>query len=635
MNNKLNLELAKEYYRLAITNSFGCYAMLISTAYFFWDKLPTIILLSWIGVVFFGATFVLITSRLFSCYATESSASKWLSFYTKLVVLTEVPWGLIGPISFLIGEEVYQMLTLFMLGGITATAIITRALIFKNYVISLFSLLTPMSVTLVLQGTTLAENMFTLVVIYIVFMLWVAKGYSANVNRNIQIWIDNEKLLAEVRISHAEIEETNQELTNEIEHRKKIESELIEAKERSERASEAKNQFLANVSHELRTPLNGIMGFAELLEQDVLIEKHRHYVSQINKAGKNLLCIVNDILDITSIEAGQVSLSEEPFSLRLEMEAIVDILRPIAERKRLMLSMCVDDEVRDWLYGDANRLRQVISNLLSNAVKYSETGFVSLTISELESRDNEVLLRFEVIDTGIGIAEDELNTIFDNFTRIENFETRQTEGTGLGLAIVKSLVKKMNGKLSVHSIPNEGSCFSFDLPLTICQNEQNKSVDSKISHVTPQQWEEFNVLVVDDNEINCILICAFLAKLGVPYAVASNGLEALEKIHHGQFDVVLMDIQMPGISGLDVANRLRAESAFMPILIAVTAHAFQEQHQAIFEAGFSDLVIKPVGMDELVKILTSAYSGEYSRFVVSEKIPLSKRVEVEATLRTV
>jgi signal transduction histidine kinase/ActR/RegA family two-component response regulator len=426
------------------------------------------------------------------------------------------------------------------------------------------------------------------------------------------LWLDNEKLLGEVRDSHAEIAKKNQELTHEIEQGKEIESQLIEAKERSERASEAKNQFLANVSHELRTPLNGIMGFTELLQEESLEQKHNQYVTQIGKAAKSLLHIVNDILDITSIESGQISLSEESFSLRTEMEEIIAIMHPIAERKDLALRLCIDDQLNNRLYGDANRLRQIVSNLLSNAIKYTEIGYVSLNIKLLESHNKKVRLRFEVEDSGIGIAEDALSTIFDNFTRVENFETRKTEGAGLGLAIVKSLVQKMKGELDVSSRLNEGSCFSLELPMQECTKDSSCLKSSRAACITEQQRQNFHVLVVDDNEINRMLLCAFLAKLGNPYDVASNGYEALAQIRNNRFDVVLMDIQMPDISGMDVASRLRAESAAIPILIATTAHAFPEQHQTILDAGFSDLLTKPVGMEELEKTLTHAYSGGYA-----------------------
>ncbi|MBW9269676.1 MAG: response regulator [Candidatus Thiodiazotropha sp. (ex. Lucinisca nassula)] len=612
MNNKLDLELAKESYKLATKASIGSFATFAAILYFFWGLVPTPLLTAWVIINIVCSASVFFVARQFEKRVDLNNANRWLRLYSLLVLVSVVPWGFIGPLGFMIEDEIYHMLTLFILGGVTAGGIITRAVIFKNYVLTLFSLLTPTLITLLMQGTALAETVLILILIYMVFMLWVAKSYSRNVKHNIQLWLDNEKLLGEVRDSHAEIAKKNLELTNEIEQGKKIESQLIEAKERSERASEAKNQFLANVSHELRTPLNGIMGFTELLQEERLEQKHDQYVSQIGKAAKSLLHIVNDILDITSIESGQISLNEESFTLRTEMEEVLAIMGPIAERKSLLLKLRIDKQLHNRLYGDANRLRQIISNLLSNAIKYTESGYVSLTIKLLNSNGKKILLRFEVEDTGIGIAEAELSTIFDNFTRVENFETRKTEGAGLGLAIVKSLVEKMDGVLDVSSSLNEGSCFSLELPLRVCSKDELCSQPPRAATVTQQQRQNFHVLVVDDNEINRMLLCAFLSKLGSPYAVASNGYEALAQIRNNHFDVVLMDIQMPDISGMDVASRLRSESRSIPILIATTAHAFPEQHQTILEAGFSDLLTKPVGIEELEKTLAHAFSGGYT-----------------------
>jgi signal transduction histidine kinase len=486
MKNKLNLELAREYYKLAPMASVTNYALLVVTLIFYWGMLPATILLTWAGVNFIGATSFFVAVRLFKRYGTENNAVSWLRIYAYLVLFQEAPWGLIGPISFMIDNELYRMLTLFMLGGMGAGAIISRAPVFKIYVISLVSLLTPIIITLALQRTTVTDAMLALVLIYLLFMLSVAKSYSSTINRNIRLWLDNEQLVEQLRRSHAEVEQTNRVLTQEIEYRKEIEVELTEAKERSEQASEAKNQFLATVSHELRTPLNGIMGFADLLLEEKLESSQQHYVSQISKAGHTLLRIVNDILDITAIEAGHIRLHKEPFSLRNELDDLVSLLRPMAERKKLLLESHVDEAVEDGLYGDISRLRQIVSNLLSNALKYTETGRVSLTITQLQSYADKLILRFEIEDTGIGIAADALNTIFENFSRVENFETRRNEGAGLGLPIVEALLQKMEGRLFVNSIPGKGSCFSFELPLVQCGELHKRARHVQISGSMPE-----------------------------------------------------------------------------------------------------------------------------------------------------
>jgi two-component system, sensor histidine kinase len=221
------------------------------------------------------------------------------------------------------------------------------------------------------------------------------------------------------------------------------------------------------------------------------------------------------------------------------------------------------------------------------------------------------VLRFDIEDTGVGIAEEALTTIFDNFTRVEGFETRHNEGMGLGLAIVKSLLQKMDGVMSVRSKPGEGSSFSFEIPFVRSIETLPVREKSESPGLTPEQWSEFKVLVVDDNDVNRMVLAAFLTKAGIPYAEVDSGTKALEQIRGGGYDVVLMDIQMPDITGTEVAIQLNDEGVELPVLIAVTAHAFPEQRQAILDAGFADFLIKPISVDALKKTLTRAYMGGY------------------------
>ncbi|MET0088996.1 MAG: ATP-binding protein [Candidatus Thiodiazotropha sp.] len=523
------------------------------------------------------------------------------------MLIQDVPWSLIGPISFLIDDETFRMLTLLMLSGVTAGGIISRAIIYRNYVISLFALLTPLSITLAFEQTQAAEVMLVMIAIYTLFMLSVAKNYNTTINRNIVLWLDNENLVGELRHSHTEIEGSNRDLTREIEQRKQVERELVLAKERSERANEAKNQFLATVSHELRTPLNGIMGLADLLQSEPMDASFRYPLEQIGKAARNLQRTVNDILDLTAIEAGHIHLSEEPFSLRGELEEVIALLWSSAEQKHLLLDATIDDDVEDQLCGDAYRLRQIISNLISNALKYTESGSVRLHVRRLQEVESRVTLRFEITDTGIGIDTSALESIFDNFTRLENFETRRNEGVGLGLAIVKTLVSRMQGRLQVESQPGEGSCFRIDLEFAPVAVPGQLVAAKKVRDWVPEQWDDFRVLVVDDNLINRMILTGYLTKQAIPHEEACNGREALRYLREQQFDLVLLDIQMPDMSGIEVAARLHQEQDDLPLLIAVTAHAFPEQRKAILEAGFMDLLIKPVEAQELRNMLVQAY----------------------------
>ncbi len=619
MNNKLKLELAKQYYKLAPKASVSLIALLAVTILFYWGKIPTHLLVTWGVVNSCALSLFFIAAWQFKRHGSEETAASWLRFYAFLLFLQDAPWGMIGPMSYLVDDALYRMLTLFMLAGMTAGMIITRGLVFKIYLVALTSLLTPIIITMALQGTVTDNAMLAMTLIYMIFMTTIAKSYSASISRNIQLWLRNEKLVHELRASNSEVEEANRELLSEIEHRKQVEEELVGAKERSERANEAKDQFLATVSHELRTPLNGIIGFADFLLHENLEGKAKHYISQINKAAKTLQSIVNDILDITAIEAGHIRLYDEPFSLRAEMQDLLDMMNPIAEGKGLSLKLNVDESAKDDLNGDINRLRQIIGNLISNALKYTETGHVNLNIRHMDTSNGKEVLRFEVKDTGVGINEEALEFIFKNFTRLENFETRGSEGIGLGLAIVKSLVNKMNGKLEVQSTPGKGSCFSCELTFEQGSGISAQARREHTGKLSRKHWKRFNVLVVDDNEINRMLLSAFLTDLGIRFAEASGGQEALNLIRNGDFNLILMDIQMPDISGIDIANILSHELDPMPVMIAVTAHAFPEQRQAILDAGFTEYLPKPITIDDLDKTLTRIYQSGYIDGEVSDQ----------------
>lgn len=607
MNRKLDKELSNLLFRQAPIVSFSLLALLGVVLYFFWGKLPHGILLTWTGINFVFAMLLLVAAWQYNKRGNEQNSRGWINGYTGLVLCQDIVWGMLGPLSFLLDNPTYHMLTLFMLAGMSAGALTTRGVVFRAYAASAVSLLTPTMVALLLHDNAVYEGMLILTAIYLLFMLSVARSYSGNIRKNILLWLDNEKLVRELRHSSEEVADANKVLTREIEQRKRVEEQLVEAKDRAEQASEAKNQFLASVSHELRTPLNGIIGFASILEKEPLGTAQQGYVSQIGKSAHNLLRIVNDILDITSIEAGHIRLDEEPFSLRTEIGEVMAILAPLAHRRELRFESSIDPDVCDWLQGDANRLRQVVSNLLSNALKYTEEGEVRLHISQSTGADGQRLLHFEVRDTGIGIPEEAIATLFDNFTRVEGFELRHNDGVGLGLAIVKNLVRRMHGRVSVSSEPGQGSCFSFELPLVpAARAPQQKPVQETVDD---DQLQRLKVLVVDDNQVNRMVLAAFLKHHGIYCSEAASGAEALQLIRQQTFDVVLLDIQMPDISGIDVANTIHGEQEDGPLLIAVTAHAFPEQRRQILDTGFSDLLIKPVAEDELLRVLYAVASN--------------------------
>jgi len=605
-NGKLNSELARLLYKQAPFVSISMYALLAVTLYFFWSLIPHSLLLTWGGTVFAFSTLMLLLTWRYHAKTPSGQGDGWIRAYTYLTFLQDISWGVIGPISFIADNESYHLLILFMLGGMAAGSIATRGVVFKTYVVSITALLSPILLTLAIQHDTVSKGMLLLTLIYLLFMLSVGKSYSSSISKSILLWLDNEKLIIELNNSKTEIEHANDGLRLEIDQRKSIEAELLQAKERAERASEAKNQFLANVSHELRTPLNGIIGFSSILEKEELTEEQSGFVSQINRSAHSLLRNVNDILDITAIEAGHLKLYEQPFSLATELQDVLALMRPLAAQNGLNLEGHFKDAVYDTLLGDASRLRQVITNILSNAIKYTEKGGIELRVRQVDKTPSKVTLRFDIEDTGIGIPESAADSVFDNFTQVDSFDHKRVEGVGLGLAIVKNLLTKMGGRIWLSSAPGKGTTFSFELPFKIATELPLPNKDSDLETDNALEYlQRLNVLVVDDNAVNRMVLTTFLRQHGISYQEASSGKRALELIGNDHFDVVLLDIQMPDISGIEVARQLMNLNREIPSLIAVTAHAFPEQRSEIIAAGFSEFLVKPISEQGLLNVLRS------------------------------
>ncbi len=373
------------------------------------------------------------------------------------------------------------------------------------------------------------------------------------------------------------------------------EAALIEAKDKAEVAGRAKAAFLAMMSHEIRTPLNGVLGLLNLLQDTPLKEHQREYVRTAHKSGNALLTIINDILDFSKLEAGQMTLEEGIFRVDELLSDVTKIVAPLAQQKGLVVQTSVDKTVPEACVGDAGRLRQVLLNLASNAVKFTDTGSVTINVNcDMQSAEDMAELTFRVIDTGIGIPDEKKELIFSEFTTLDPGANGQLGGTGLGLAISKAITKAMGGTIEFSSEFGVGSSFSFTVQLPVGDSSLIPRDDDLA--VPAEHLKDLRVLLAEDNMTNQLVFRTMIEAGGCKVDTASNGLEALACLERQSYDVVLMDVAMPELDGLEATRRIRQLSAptcNIPI-IALTAYALAEDQARCLAAGMDKVLTKPI-----------------------------------------
>ncbi|MBF3377729.1 hybrid sensor histidine kinase/response regulator [Leptospira borgpetersenii] len=400
-------------------------------------------------------------------------------------------------------------------------------------------------------------------------------------------------------------------LKKEIQQRRETEWELIQAKEIAEKASKVKSSFLANMSHEIRTPMNGVLGMVQLLGTTKLNDEQKEYIQILSISAKSLLQIINDILDFSKIEAGKISLDKEVFSIHSVLDEIHDLLYSLAKQKRIGLRLEGKSEIQEYVYGDQLRLRQILWNLTGNGIKFTNHGEVVLNVSQKNISKDKISIKFTVSDSGIGIPLEKQKQVFDAFSQSDTSTARKFGGSGLGLSITKQLVELQGGTLNLESKESYGSKFTFtityDIPSEseiekILEAEKTKDLESAYSNATSQSMK---ILVAEDNETNCLLIERALKKLGYDPVVVHNGREVIEKMQLDFFDMILMDIHMPEVDGIEATKWIRSQkqNTEFPIIIALTADVIESNKEVYISKGMNDYLTKPLDLPLLKKTL--------------------------------
>lgn len=399
-----------------------------------------------------------------------------------------------------------------------------------------------------------------------------------------------------------------------ITKRKTTEIALIATRKAAEAASTAKSEFLATMSHEIRTPMNGVIGMTQLLSDTQLTNQQKSYVDVISQSGRILITVINDILDYSKIEAGKLELELISFNLQQAVDDVYKLMLSNANSKSIQLHVDMQQDCSINVLGDAIRFRQILLNLLGNAIKFTHKGYVRLGVKCLALSNNKTQIEVQIEDTGIGINKEAQTKLFTSFSQADGSTTRKYGGTGLGLAISRQLVELMGGDISVVSEEDKGSTFSFKITMELSAENSANNTNREMNRIFQQRKDVFadkKVLLVEDNTANQAVALGVLSNLGINVSIANNGLEAVAEYSTNNYDLILMDCQMPQMDGFAATRKIRLQEHehHVPI-VALTANAMEDDKQRCYDAGMDDYLRKPFDIDELINILNTWINGE-------------------------
>lgn len=510
---------------------------------------------------------------------------------------------------FFSGPDSDQFIIVFTLvtGGIACVALSSLAHIPKIYPTYIFGMLVPVSGYYISTGVI--ENIFAGVtaLLFIGFGAFISRRFRRNVAHSISLELTNLKLAETLQSENSKADRLNTDLLQEVNKRERSEKDLKKAIDEARAASKAKSDFLAVISHEIRTPMNGVMGMLDLVMDTQLSKLQRDYLETANRSAETLLRLLNDLLDFSKCDQGDLPMEKTAFLMRDAAEEVLSLMAGRAKKKGLDFKFVWDETAPEWVSGDPIRFRQVLGNLVGNAVKFTEQGSVSVSLERHEREGELIRYFFKVEDSGIGIESEAIDSLFEPFTQADSSMTRKYGGTGLGLAISRRLIRFMGGDIKVSSEANKGSCFCFDLLLAEPGAfEIERGVESQ-SKVPLEMSYAGRVLVVEDDAVNQRVIRLLLERCGLDVVVAENGKIGFEKAISEYWDLVFMDCHMPVMDGITATKKIREHEVQNGLshtnIVALTANAKESDKAACLAAGMDDFLAKPVRKTGLKSVL--------------------------------